>query len=66
MNSNEGIEQAEIAEVLEMGIHRIIGACEEDRSFWYNEAYGQIAISCMYWKAKKEYSNLASPFSKEA
>lgn len=61
MNSNEGIEQAEIAEVLEMGIHRIIGACEEDRSFWYNEAYGQIAISCMYWKAKKEYSNLAQP-----
>lgn len=61
MNSNEGIYQAEIAEVLEMGIHRIIGACEEDRSFWYNEAYGQIAISCMYWKAKKEYSNLAQP-----
>ena len=61
MNSNEGIDQAEIAEVLEMGIHRIIGACEEDRSFWYNEAYGQIAISCMYWKAKKEYGNLAQP-----
>lgn len=60
MNSNE-IDQAKMAEVLEMGIHRIIGACEEDRSFWYNEAYGQIAISCMYWKAKKEYSNLAQP-----
>ena len=58
MNSNE-IDQAKMAEVLEMGIHRIIGACEEDRLFWYNEAYGQIAISCMYWKAKKEYSNLA-------
>lgn len=26
-----------------------------------HEAYGQIAISCMYWKAKKEYSNLAQP-----
>lgn len=60
MNSNE-IDQAKMVEVLEMGIHRIIGACEEDRSFWYNEAYGQIAISCMYWKAKKEYSNLAQP-----
>lgn len=60
MNSNE-IDQAKMAEVLEMGIHRIIGACEEDRLFWYNEAYGQIAISCMYWKAKKEYSNLAQP-----
>ena len=34
MNSNE-IDQAKMAEVLEMGIHRIIGACEEDRLFWY-------------------------------
>lgn len=61
INSNEEIEQAKLAEALESGIHRIIGACEKSRSFLYNEAYGQIVISCMFWKVNNKYINLAQP-----
>lgn len=61
INSNENKEQAKLAEALEIGIHRIIGACEKNRAFLYNEAYGQIAISCMFWKVNNKYINLAQP-----
>lgn len=61
INSNEEIEQAKLTEALEIGIHRIIGSCEKSRSFLYNEAYGQIAISCMFWKVNNKYINLAQP-----
>lgn len=61
INSSEEIEQAKLIDALEIGLHRIIGACEEHRSFLYNEAYGQIAIACMFWKINNVYIDLAQP-----
>lgn len=61
INSNEEIEQDKLKEALEIGLHRIIGSCEENRSFLYNEAYGQIAIACMFWKVNNKYTDLAQP-----
>lgn len=61
INLNEEIEKSKLTEALEVAIHRIIGSCEGNRSFLYNEAYGQIAIACMFWKVNNRYINLAQP-----
>ena len=61
INSSEEIEQAKLIDALEIGLHRIIGACEDHRSFLYNEAYRQIAMACMFWKINNVYINLAQP-----
>ena len=59
--SNENIDETKLLPALEIALHRIIGACEGRRSSFYNDAYGQIALACMYWKICNKYVDLAQP-----
>lgn len=61
ITSNENIDKSKILPALEIALHRVIGACEGRKSFWYNDAYGQIALACMFWKICNKYVDLAQP-----
>ena len=61
ITSNEKIDQTKLIQALEIALHRIIGACEGHSSFLYKEAYGQIALACMFWKISNKYVELAQP-----
>ena len=61
ITSNENIDEMKLLPAMEIALHRIIGACEGHRSSLYNDAYGQIALACMFWKISNKYVDLAQP-----